>query len=367
MGLALFTDIFFVYAPAFLVLLTILVYVHEFGHYWVARRCGVRVEVFSIGFGREIFGWTDRAGTRWKFSAVPLGGYVKMFGESDMDGSAPSEAMTPEEKAVSFSHKTIGKRAAIVAAGPLANYAFAIVILSLLYMTVGQSYTPALVGEVIEGSAAEAAGLKAGDRFVRVNGDGIDRFEDVQTIIRIHPGEPVEIVVDRGGELLTLTATPKVMEIKDLSGKAVKIGLIGVRQSGQAYVTRNPVSALFEATKESIKLSRYALQTVGQMIVGKRDFSDLGGPVKIAQISGDVAKLGFVPFISLIAMLSINLGMVNLFPIPMLDGGHLLFYLIEAVRRKPLGVRTQEFGLRIGLVLVLGLMLFVTINDLVNL
>lgn len=360
-------DFFLVYVPAFLVLLTILVFVHELGHYWVARKCSVRVEVFSIGFGPEIFGWTDRVGTRWKLSAIPLGGYVKMFGESEMDGSAPAEPMTAEEEAVSFSKKHVGQRAAIVAAGPLANYAFAIVVLASLYMTVGQPYTPALVGDVIPGSAADAGGLKAGDRFVRVAGNNVDRFEDVQTIIRIHPNEKVEIIVDRGGERISTTVTPKIKEIKDVSGKTLKIGLIGVRQMGKAYELRNPVSAVFEATKESINLSYYALKTVGQMIAGKRDLSELGGPVRIGQISGDVALLGFIPFISLVAMLSINLGMINLFPVPMLDGGHLLFYAIEAVRGKPLGVRTQEFGLRIGLVLVLCLMLFVTINDLVNL
>jgi len=360
-------DFFLVYVPAFLALLTILVFVHELGHYWVARRCGVRVETFSIGFGPEIFGWTDRVGTRWKFSAIPLGGYVKMFGEAEMDGSAPAEPMTAEEAAVSFAKKSVAKRAAIVAAGPLANYAFAIVVLALLYMTVGQPYTPALVGGVVEGSAAEAAGLKAGDRFLRVAGKDVERFEDVQTIVRIHPEEAIEIVVERNGERITTTATPRVHEIKDVSGKALRIGLLGVRQSGRAYELRNPVAALFEATRESLDLSYYALKTVGQMIVGKRDIRELGGPVRIGQISGDVAMMGFVPFISLVAMLSINLGMVNLFPVPMLDGGHLLFYAVEAVRGRPLAIRTQELGLRIGLVLVLGLMLFVTINDLVNL
>lgn len=362
-----YKDLVLVYIPATLVLLTILVYVHEFGHYWVARRCGVRVEVFSIGFGPEVFGWTDRQGTRWKFSALPLGGYVKMFGESEMDGSAPPEPMTSEEEAVSFAKKNVGQRFAIVAAGPLANYAFAIVVLSLLYITVGQPYTPALVGSIVEGSAAEAAGLKDGDRFVRVRGESVNRFEDVQTIIRIHPEEPVELVVEREGRTVVMTVTPETKIIEDISGRPTKIGLLGVRGTGRAYELRNPVSALFEATKESINLSFFALKTLGQMIVGKRDIRELGGPVRIGQISGDVARLGFIPFISLIAMLSINLGLVNLFPVPMLDGGHLVFYIFEAIRGKPLTVRTQELGLRIGLVLVIGLMIFVTINDLVSL
>lgn len=360
-------DFFLVYLPATLVLLTILVYVHEFGHYWVARKCGVRVEVFSIGFGPELFGRTDSKGTRWKFSAIPLGGYVKMFGETEFDGSTPPEPMTPEEEAVSFARKPVAQRFAIVAAGPLSNYAFAIVVLAILYMTVGQPYTPALVGEVLPDSAAAAAGLKEGDRFLRVAGSDVDRFEDVQTIIRIHPNDPVEIVVDRGGKRITLTVTPRVKEIKDVSGKKIEIGLIGVMQTGKAFELRNPVSAVFEATKESIDLSYYALKTLGQMVVGKRDIRELGGPVRIGQISGDVARLGFIPFVSLIAMLSINLGMVNLFPVPMLDGGHLVFYGIEAIRGKPLAMKTQELGFRIGLVLVLFLMLFVTINDLVNL
>ncbi len=361
-------DFFLIYIPAFLVLLTILVFVHEYGHYWVARRCGVRVEVFSIGFGPEIFGWTDKANTRWKISAVPLGGYVKMFGEGEYSGGGDSgHAMSAEEEAVSFPHKSLAQRAAIVFAGPAANYIFAIIVLATLFMTLGQPQTPATVVSVNSGSAAAEAGIQIGDEFLMVNGREVERFRDVQRVVSLRPGVPMEIVVLRDGQEVKLTATPKESETKDVSGNTHKIGLLGVTGTGMQLVERGPFEAVWEAGKESIELTVDTLTAVGQIITGKRDLRELGGPVRIGQISGDTVRHGIIPFISLMALLSINLGLINLFPIPMLDGGHLMFYAIEAVRGKPLGERAQEYGFRIGLVLVLGLMLFVTINDLVNL
>lgn len=359
---------FLIYLPAFLLLLTVLVFVHEMGHYWVARRCGVHIEVFSIGFGPEIFGWTDRANTRWKVSAIPLGGYVKMFGEGAYSGGgAGGKPMTAEDRAVSFSHKNLAARAAIVFAGPAANYLFAIVVLAGLFMIVGRPYTPASVGAVLEGSAAEAAGILPGDEFLRVNGSDVSRFSDVQRIVMLRANEPLEIVLRRDGKEVTLTATPKVSEVTDISGNKSKIGMLGVSQKVEAYEKSGPVDAAWEAVRESASLTVATVTAVGQIITGKRSVKELGGPVRIGQLSGDTARNGIVPFISLLALLSINLGLVNLFPVPMLDGGHLLFYAIEAVRGKPLGEKAQEFGFRIGLVVVLGLMLFVTLNDLVNL
>ena len=361
-------DFFLIYVPAFLVLLTLLVFVHELGHYWVARRCGVRVEVFSIGFGPEILGWTDRSNTRWKISAVPLGGYVKMFGEGAYSGGgAGGRPMSDEDRAVSFSHKKLWVRAAIVFAGPASNYIFAIIALAILLATVGQLTTPASVGDVLPGSAAEAAGILPGDAFVRVDGNEIKRFRDVQRVVRLRPEEPLEIVLRRDGKLITLTVTPKASEDTDVSGNKGKIGLLGVNQKVSGFEKLGPVDAVVEATRESYRMSADILTAIGQFIVGKRSVKELGGPVRIGQLSGDTARLGIVPFISLAVMLSINLGLINLFPIPMLDGGHLLFYAIEAVRGKPLDEQAQEIGFRIGLVVVLGLMLFVTFNDLVNL
>lgn len=361
-------DFFLIYIPSFLVLLTVLVFVHEFGHYWVARRCGVRVEVFSIGFGPELFGWTDKANTRWKISAVPLGGYVKMFGEGAYSGGgAGGTPMTAAERAESFSHKSLGRRAAVVFAGPAANYIFAMIVLAGLFMTIGQPYTPATVGEVVEGSAAEEAGILPGDEFLYVDGSKVELFRDVQRIVVLRPGQPMDIVLLRDGKEIELTVTPRATEHTDVSGNKSTIGRLGVTQRAGEYVQSGPLDAIWEAANETVNLTVDTLTAVGQIFAGQRSLEELGGPVRIGQLSGDTARHGIVPFISFMALLSVNLGLINLFPIPMLDGGHLLYYGIEAVRGKPLGERAQEIGFRIGLVVVLGLMLFVTFNDLVNL
>ncbi len=355
------------YVLPFLVVLTVLVFVHELGHYWVARRCGVRVEVFSVGFGPEIVGWTDKADTRWKISAIPLGGYVKMFGEGEQssDGGLP-QPLTAAERQVSFRHKSLGQRAAIVFAGPAANFIFAILILSCLFIFLGQPFTPAEIGTVLEDSAADKAGLEPGDLIVRIDGDEIERFEEVQQIIRLNPETTVEIVVLRNGTEFTYEVTPTLREMKDRVGNTVRIGLLGVTREGVAFRKHGPMKALWHALKETWGLSKSTLQAVGQIIVGTRSSDELGGPIKIAQMSGEVWKLGAVSLISFMALLSINLGLINLFPIPMLDGGHLLFFAFEAVRGRPLGERVQEYGFRIGVVLVFSLMLFVIINDLVS-
>jgi len=361
-------DVILVYLPSFLVLLTVLVFVHELGHYWVARRCGVRIEVFSIGFGKEIFGWTDKAGTRWKISLLPLGGYVKMFGEGAYSGGGESgQPLTAEERAVSFSDKGLAARSAIVFAGPAANYIFAIIVLSALYMTIGQPYTPASVGTVVPGSVAEATGLQPGDEFVSIDGTEVSRFRDLQQIIGLHPGEPLKVVLRRDGKELTVTLTPRAEEEKDISGRTAVVGRLGIQQKTGKFERSGPIDAAWEAVNESVRMTVVTFTAVGQMFTGKRAFKELGGPIRIAQLSGDTSRIGFVPFISFMALLSINLGLINLFPVPMLDGGHLLYYGIEAVRGKPLGERAQEIGFRIGLAVVLALMLFVTFNDLVNL
>jgi regulator of sigma E protease len=353
----------------FLVVLTVLVFVHELGHYLVARRNGVRVEVFSIGFGPEIFGWNDRTGTRWKFSAVPLGGYVKMFGDVDPT-SMPGDqvvAMTAAEREVSFHHKRLGQRAAVVAAGPVANFIFALVVLALLFATVGQPYTPADVGKVQAGSAAEAAGIRAGDVIAVIDGERIDRFEDVQRIVRLNTGSPLAMVLHRGAEDVTIDVTPRITNFTDRFGNEHKIGLLGIERSGVNYIRRNPASALWYAAQDTWDLSTGTLHAVWQMVIGLRPADEIGGPIRIAQMSGEVAQGGFVPLLYFMAMLSVNLGLINLFPIPVLDGGHLLFYAAEAIRGRPLGQRAQEYGFRLGLALVLTLMVFATWNDLVHL
>jgi regulator of sigma E protease len=353
--------------PAFLIGLTVLVFVHEFGHFYVARRNRVRVEVFSIGFGPELFGWHDRAGTRWKFSAIPLGGYVKMFGDSDASSGLPSAGLarlSPAEREVSFHYKRLGQRAAIVAAGPAANFIFAVMVLALLFMTFGQPFTPAQVGQVQAGSAAERAGIKPGDVILSINGSAVRSFEDVQQEVRLNPGVPMTIVVDRHGHNVTVAATPKKSELTDRFGNRYQVGLLGITHKGVDYVRRDPATAVLQAGEQTWELSASTLKAIWQIAIGMRGTDELGGPVKIAQVLGQAAQIGTASYISVVAVLSINLGLINLFPVPVLDGGHLLFYAIEAVRRKPLGPRAQEYGFRIGLALVLMLMVFAIGNDL---
>jgi regulator of sigma E protease len=356
-------------AIGFLVVLTVLVFVHELGHYLIARRNGVRIEVFSIGFGPELFGWYDRAGTRWKFSAMPLGGYVKMFGDSDPSstlGVTRLGELTAAEQAVSFHHKRLLQRVAIVGGGPLANFVFAIVTLSILFATYGQPFTPAEVGQVQAGSAADKGGMKVGDTIVNIDGSKIDRFEDVQQIVRLNPGEPMVITVQRDGQPVTLHVTPALTEMTDRFGNRHEIGLLGIGRSGVDYIKRNPVTAVVQAVEETWNLSASTLQAMWQIVIGTRASDELGGPLRIAQMSGEVAQTGLVPLLWFMSVLSINLGLINLFPVPVLDGGHLLFYAAEAIRGKPLGQRAQEYGFRIGLALVLTLMVFATWNDLVH-
>src|SRR5579863_9371775 len=355
-------------AFGFLVVLTVLVFVHELGHYLIARRNGVKIEVFSIGFGPELFGWWDRAGTRWKFSTIPLGGYVKMFGDSDATSGLPIaglDLLSAADRDVSFQCKRLDQRAAIVAGGPLANFVFAIVVLALLFMTYGQPFTPAEVGQVTPGSAAEAGGMRPGDAIVSIDGRSIDRFEDVQQVVRLNPDVPMTIVVRREGELVTLKVTPSRVEETDRMGRH-QIGQLGIRGGGTKYVRRNPASAVARAVGETWNLSATTLQALWQMVIGTRSADELGGPLRIAQLSGEVIQLGFGPLLWLMAVLSVNLGLINLFPVPVLDGGHLLFYAAEAIRGKPLGQRTQEYGFRVGLALVLTLMVFATWNDLIH-
>jgi regulator of sigma E protease len=358
------------YVVPFLLILTVLVFVHEFGHYLIARWNGVRVEVFSIGFGAELFGWWDRAGTRWKFSTIPLGGYVKMFGDADPSSGLPAAGLgrlAQADRDVSFHYKRLGQRVAIVAAGPAANFVFAIVVLAVLFMTFGQPYTPAEVGQVQPGSAAEQGGMRAGDVMISIDGRSIARFEDVQQVVRLNPGVPMAIVVRRDGQETELHITPSRTELTDRFGNRTEIGLLGIARSGMEYVKRDPLTALLQAGTETWDLTLGTLKAMWQIVIGTRAVDELGGPLRIAQMSGEVAQGGVVAILWFMAVLSINLGLINLFPVPVLDGGHLLYYAAEAVRGKPLGQRAQEYGFRIGLALVLTLMVFATWNDLVHL
>ena len=363
-----YLSIIWEYLIPFIVVIVVIVFVHELGHYAVARWCGVRIEVFSVGFGRELIGWTDSKDTRWKISAIPLGGYVKMFGEGEfLDQSGAPRTLTPSERAISFRHKSLGARGAIVAAGPGANFLFAVVVFAGVFSIQGQRYTPAEISAVVEGSAAAEAGLRPGDLIVQIDGQEIDRFEELQQIIRMNLVRRIEIAVIRDGAEVLLFATPKSTEVDDGSGRKVKIGMLGVRGGRIVVRQLDPLSASWAALQETWNMSIGTLRFLGEMIVQSRSADGLGGPIKIAQVSGAIWKIGIAPFFLLMAQISIGLGLINLFPIPILDGGHLLYFGCEAIRGRPLGEKTQEFGFRIGLVLVLSLMLFVVINDIVNL
>ena len=354
------------YVVPFIAVLTVLVFFHELGHFAVARRCGVRVEVFSIGFGPEIFGYTAKSGTRWKFSAIPFGGYVKMFGERAPDENGEPHALSAEDEAVSFYAKSLGQRAAIVFAGPLANFLFAIVVLASLFMVLGEPSTPADVGEVIPGSAAEKAGLKPGDVFLEIDGSKIERFEQVRRIVQLAPGKSLAIIVRRGQQELTLTAIPDGVEETQF-GSTQTMGRLGVsRPSGdRVFIRHDPLTAVWKATVRTYVLTGSILDALGEIVSGKRTAKELGGPIRIAQISGEMAQAGLVWIIQFTVILSINLGLINLFPIPLLDGGHLLFYAVEAIRGRPVGEKAMGYSLNVGLALILCLTVFVTWNDLV--
>ena len=353
---------------SFIFILSVIVFIHEMGHYLIARYNGVRIDVFSIGFGPELFGWNDSTGTRWKVSLLPLGGYVKMFGDADA-ASKPGEELTemsPEEKEFSFHHKRLGQRSAIVLGGPLANFVLAVFIFAIMFATVGQRITPALISIVQPDGAAAEAGMIPGDLIIGIDDTAIDRFEMVQRIVRINVEQTLLFTVERDGETIEMEMTPRLVEVTDDFGNIQQFGQIGVGRKGVELVRHGPVYAIWAAVEETASLTMATLDVLGQIISGNRTAKELGGPIRIAQISGQVAEDGLVTVFWFMALLSINLGLINLFPVPMLDGGHLLFYVYEAIRGKPLGERAQEYGFRVGLAMVLGLMIFATWNDIKN-
>jgi len=359
------------YIVPFLFVLTIVVFFHELGHFLVARWCGIKVLAFSIGFGPEIVGFNDRYGTRWKIAAVPLGGYVKFFGD-DNAGSVPDREaaaqMTEEEKRDSFVYQPVGSRAAVVAAGPIANFLLAIAIFSGIFMVVGKQTTTARVDTVQANSAAQRAGFQPGDLVLSINGQTIESFSDMQRIVSVNAGEPLEVTVERGGVPVTLKAVPELREFKDNFGNVNRLGVLGISRSmapGDIKTEKaGPLKAVLWGAQETWFVVGRTLSYIGGVFSGRESADQLGGPIRIAQVSGQVATAGFTALMNLAAVLSVSIGLLNLFPIPLLDGGHLLFYGIEAVRGKPLSERAQEVGFRVGLAIVVMLMIFATFNDL---
>jgi regulator of sigma E protease len=353
----------------FLLVIGPLIFIHELGHYFVGRWFGVKSDTFSIGFGRELFGWTDRRGTRWKVGWLPLGGYVKFAGDMN-PASTPSDewlSLPAEERSKTFQATPVWQRFLIVLAGPVTNFLFAIVAFMIIFGMYGYPSSPASIGEVKQGSVAQAAGFRPGDRIVEANGSRIDTFADLSTYIALRPGEPMDFRVLRGGGEVQIHATPRQVIETDRFGNQGRIGQLGVSPSGRMEFTRLPFYQLpGAAVGKTVDTVQTMLTALGQVISGRRSFSELGGPLKIAQVSGQQASLGWLSFFWFMTVVSINLGFINLLPIPLLDGGHLLFYMIEGVRRKPLRPEAQEWAFRTGLAVLLALMIFVTFNDLAS-
>ncbi len=355
---------------SFVVVLAIVVFVHEYGHFWVARRCGVKIESFSIGFGPEIFGWHDKCGTRWRVAWLPLGGYVKMFGDVDPSSFGPSEEgklMTEDEKKLAFFAQPLLKRFAIVAAGPGANYLFGVVVLAFLLFANGQPYTSTKIAEVMEGSAAAKAGLMQDDQVLTIDSVKMESFEDIKRAISLNTGEEIQVRFIRDDAEREVTVVPEVVETTDRLGGEHKQGRLGIVSKERAFRELGFVGSIRESFVQVYNLTATTLRGVGQMVMGVRSAEELGGPLRIAEMSGKVAQDGVFSFFWFIVVISINLGLINLFPIPLLDGGHLFFYIIEGLRGRPLSERIQEYGARVGAFMVLSLMVFATWNDLVHL
>lgn len=355
------------YLLPFLGVLTVLVFVHELGHYSVARYNGVKIDVFSIGFGPELLGWNDRAGTRWKISLLPLGGYVKFYGDADAASTPDLQTlgqMTDEGKSQSLFHKTVWQRIAVSAAGPLANYLFAIVVLTSLFVAVGYRTTEPVIVDVLPQSVAEAAGLQKGDRVLKVQGQEVRRFEDITAITQENPEKPLTLEIDRQGRIFSVPITPRLSVMQDRFGYTHKVGVLGIKSGAVSFQEKGFFSSIGFATKDVFVISYQTLRAVGEMIMGTRSADGMGGPLRIAQMSKEVSDLGLIALLWFTALLSINLGLINLFPIPMLDGGHLLLYFIEILKGKPLSEKAQEWAFRGGFFIVLALVFFTTWNDL---
>lgn len=359
------------YIVPFLFVLTIVVFFHELGHFYAARRCGVRVEVFSVGFGRAITSWYDKHGTQWKIGWLPLGGYVKFFGDENEASASNPEAMQQLDEAAradTLFYKPLWQRAIVVAAGPIANFILAIVIFASLYSFLGQRVTDPMVGVVVEESAAERGGLKVGDLIKAIDGSAVTNFSEVRRVVTVNANVLLEFEVDRGGETLLLNIAPERVLETDRFGNEYNLGRLGIAvnatEANVRHVRYNPFTAVRMGVEESYFIVEQTFVVLGRIIMGRESAESLGGPIRIAQLSGQTATLGLVALINLTAVLSVSIGLINLFPIPMLDGGHLVFYAYEAVFGKPMSAKAQDVGMRIGLSMVLMLFVFVTWNDL---
>lgn len=351
----------------YILMVAVLVVVHEGGHYLAGRFFGVKIDAFAFGFGRELFGFNDKRGTRWKFNLVPLGGYVKFTG--DMNAASQPDAalaaLPAAEREGLFLFKPLWQRAIIVAAGPLINFAFAILILAGVYIALGHPSTPPIVSAVVVDGPAASAGIQAGDRILAIDGSRVDRFEDIANAAMINVGAPMVVEFARGDVAKSVTITPRVVETRDRFGGVTRHGRIGIARSGQQVVEQvGPIKALYYGVVDTWGITQSIARTLRQIVLGERSLGELGGPIKTGQMTGQQASLGVLSFIVFMAFFSINLGFINLIPIPMLDGGHLLLYAVEAVRRQPVGAKVQEWAFMSGFAAIMSLMVVLTWNDL---
>ncbi|WP_133950038.1 MULTISPECIES: RIP metalloprotease RseP [unclassified Roseibium] len=363
-------DLLIGYMVPFLFVLTIVVFFHELGHFAVARWCNVKVDAFSVGFGRELFGWYDKHGTRWKVSLIPLGGYVKFAGDENAASVPDREyiaSMSEEERRTAFIAKPVWQRAAIVAAGPIANFILAVIIFAGIFMAYGKPQLLPVVSTVIEGSAAETAGIQTGDRILSINDKPLSYFEDLKWTVRHNPDQPLVLGIERDGAELTATVVPVYVTDVNQFGVEYREPRIGVAiasdENTRILKQLGVGGALWEGVLRTYKIIYDTVNFIGEIFAGEQSAKQLGGPIQIAQVSGTVAQFGLIELISLAGFLSVSIGFINLLPIPILDGGHLVFYAAEAIRGKPLNEKVQEVGFRIGLGLVLMLMVFATWND----
>lgn len=354
---------------AFLIVISVLVIIHEFGHYIVAKKCGVKIEEFSVGFGKEIWGRTDKSGTRWKVCIAPFGGFVKMFGD-DTGASNPDleklKKLSKKEKEQAFFFKNVYQRIAVVVAGPVFNFVLAILILAGLTMHSGIAHIKPTIDDMVPNSVAEIAGFQRDDHILKINNKKVDDFQDIKSTVAINAGNELTFKIIRNYEVMEIKATPEAKISKDLFGNEVKIGLIGIIAETLEFEKVGPARALTYSVENVYDMSVKTLEALGQMVTGQRSFKDMGGPIKIAKYSGQSMMQGFATFIWFIAIVSANLGLMNLLPIPMLDGGHLVFYTVEAITRKPVPEKIQDVSFKIGFVFIITLMLAATINDIVD-
>lgn len=360
---------FFSIIVPFLIVLTVIVFVHEMGHFLVARWCGVKVDVFAVGFGRRIASFVDKKGTRWQIGWIPLGGFVKFAGDMSASSAPDRDAlaeMTPEESDTAFHKKNVAQRAAVVAGGPAANFLLSILIFAGIVMFVGRVVTAPIVDQVRPNSPAAAAGFAVGDTIKSIGSSDIESFNDLQRIVSGSGGRELTFVVDRKGEMISLRATPELREVKDGLGNKIRIGVLGITRNSQndrVVEKLGPLQAIGYGINQSWFIVDRTFSYLGNVFAGREKADQIGGPIRIAQVTGQVASISIIALLNLAAVLSVSIGLINLFPVPMLDGGHLLYYAIEAVRGKPLSERMQDFGMRVGLALVVMLMLFATYND----